>query len=263
MDKDKIIELVKNKAELISLKKASIKFVKDGISCTLPKSNSTYKSIEKADTEDSISRTIIGNTYNWLDSHGDVHAKSVFKKSITERQKSIFHLHDHRFEIVAKVGEPEKIYEQSISWKDLGVAKSGDTEALFMDSNILKSYNERIFKDYESGTIQQHSVGMHYTKIDLAVSDDEFEEEHKVWKENIDKLGNREDAEEQGFFWYVREAKLVEISAVLLGSNSLTPTMNIKSEPSLLEMIGKMDTHKNKADENHFDIMDAISKQKF
>ena len=45
-------------------------------------------------------------------------------------------------------------------------------------------------------------------------------------QDNIDKLGNPEQAEEKGYFWLVREAKLIEISAVLLGSNELTPTLN-------------------------------------
>ena len=225
-------ELVSKKAELIALKKAEIKTVKGGLS-SIVKSNVNKGIYENK--ENALKRTIVGNTYMWMDNHDDVHAKGVFTKSIKERAKSIFHLHDHKFELTAKVGEPIKVYESDVKWSDLGIQKDGVTQALFLDSEILKDYNERIFKEYANDKINQHSVGMQYVKIDLAVKDEDYEEECKVWQDNIDSIGNKELAEEKGYFWLVREAKLIEISAVLMGSNSLTPTIN---EPS-------KDTQKN------------------
>lgn len=216
-----IAEIVANKAELIQLKKAEVKTVKGGIS-SVTKTNATIKGVFK-DNDNSLERTIVGNTYLWMDSHDDVHAKGCFTKSIKEN-KSIFHLHDHEFKLTSKVGEPKKTYEEEIAWKDLGVNKSGMTQALFMDTEIFKDYNSQIFNEYKAGRINQHSVGMQYVKIDLAVNDESFEKEFKVWQDNIDTLGNPEKATEKGFFWLVKEAKLIEISAVLLGSNELTPT---------------------------------------
>ncbi|MGB0896890.1 MAG: hypothetical protein ACPGRW_06180 [Flavobacteriaceae bacterium] len=220
-----IKEIVANKAELIALKKAEIKTVKGGLStvrdCDVLKSFGVNK-----DSDNELERTIIGNTYLWMDSHDDVHAKGCFAKTIKERSKSVFHLHDHEFKITSKVGEPIKIYENAIKWQDLGVNKEGITDALFMDTKIIKDYNNQIFNEYKSGRINQHSVGMQYVKIDLAVNDEEFEEEYKAWQDNIDNIGNKDHAEAKGYFWLVREAKLIEISAVLLGSNELTPTIN-------------------------------------
>ena len=221
-----ISEIVKNKAEIISLKKAEIKTVKGGL--TSVSKTSAIKGIHK-DSELSLERTIVGNTYLWMDSHEDVHAKGCFSKSIKEN-KNIFHLHDHEFKITAKVGEPLKVYEQEIAWKDLGVEREGNTQALLMDTEIMKEYNSQIFAEYKSNKINQHSVGMVYVKLDLAVNDEEYEEEHKVWLDNIDAIGNKEVAEEKGYFWLVREAKLIEISAVLMGSNELTPTMQENKE---------------------------------
>jgi len=217
-----IAEIVANKAELIQLKKAEVKTVKGGISSISKTANTTIKGVFK-DNEGSLERTIVGNTYLWMDSHNDVHAKGCFTKSVKEN-KSIFHLHDHEFKLTSKVGEPKKTYEEEIAWKDLGVNKSGMTQALFMDTEIFKDYNSQIFNEYKAGRINQHSVGMQYVKIDLAVNDESFEKEFKVWQDNIDTLGNPEKATEKGFFWLVKEAKLIEISAVLLGSNELTPT---------------------------------------
>jgi hypothetical protein len=217
-----IAEIVENKAQLIQLKKAEVKTVKGGISSITKTGETSLKGIFK-DNDNSLERTIVGNTYLWMDSHEDVHAKGCFSKSIKEN-KNIFHLHDHEFKITSKVGEPKKTYEQEIAWKDLGINKSGVTEALFMDTEIFKEYNSQIFNEYKYNRINQHSVGMQYVKIDLAVNDEAYEKEFKTWQDNIDSLGNSEKAIEKGFFWIVKEAKLIEISAVLLGSNELTPT---------------------------------------
>jgi hypothetical protein len=245
-----IAEIVANKAELIQLKKAEVKTVKGGISSIIKTANTTIKGVFK-DNEGSLERTIVGNTYLWMDSHNDVHAKGCFTKSVKEN-KSIFHLHDHEFKLTSKVGEPKKTYEEEIAWKDLGVNKSGMTQALFMDTEIFKDYNSQIFNEYKAGRINQHSVGMQYVKIDLAVNDESFEKEFKVWQDNIDTLGNPEKATEKGFFWLVKEAKLIEISAVLLGSNELTPTQKeykamASNKNKDVEFIDMMIPHHEKA----------------
>jgi phage head maturation protease len=233
--KQDIKELIRNKAELIEFKKAQFKACDSSILI-----DKEIKSVNKAlststehDTDTVIKRTIIGNTYNWLDSHGDVHLKGTFTKSINERQSKINHLHDHEQKTTAKVGKPSKVYEKEVLWSDLGVNKIGSTIAVMMDTNILKDFNSMVFRQYKDGDIDQHSVGMYYVKIDLAVNDPEEEEEYKVWTENINQIGNKEKAEEAGYFWAVKEAKLIEISAVLEGSNELTPTIEAKDiQPS-------------------------------
>ena len=232
--KEEIDYLVKHNKEIIEFKKAVVKHTSpattDKESCSTFKALSTSK---EHDTDSIIKRTVIGNTYNWLDSHGDVHLDGTFGKSISERQNKIWHLHDHEQKITAKVGIPSKIYEETVQWSDLGIKKAGTTRALMMDSDIRKDYNNLIFQEYKDGNIDQHSVGMYYVKIDFAVNDKDHKTEFKTWNDNIENIGNREKAEELGYFYAVKEAKLVEISAVLQGSNELTPTIEAKDiEPS-------------------------------
>ena len=227
--KEEIDYLVKHNKEIIEFKKAVVKHTTP--TTTEAESSSTLKALSTSkehDTDNVIKRTVIGNTYNWLDSHGDVHLDGTFGKSISERQNKIWHLHDHEQKITAKVGIPSKIYEETVQWSDLGIKKAGTTTALMMDSDIRKDYNNLIFQEYKDGNIDQHSVGMYYVKIDFAVNDKDHKAEFKTWNDNIDKIGNREKAEELGYFYAVKEAKLVEISAVLQGSNELTPTIEAK-----------------------------------
>lgn len=250
-NKDKFAYLVANKSALIDLAKSAIKYADAfGVS---ENEERVVKAVNAGvtDSGDVIKRTVIGNTYNWLDSHGDVHANGCFGKSITERTP--WHLHDHVQQIMAKVGTPTAVYENAIAWQRLGVQKAGTTQALFMDSDISKELNPTIFRAYKSGEITQHSVGMRYVKLALAVNDDDYPEEKKTWDTNIGNLGNPQEAEKTGFFWLVQEAKLIEVSCVLEGSNSLTPTMDSST-------VKQPDS--STADQPHFDISKAISNTK-
>ena len=230
--------LSENKAEIIDMKKS---FTHANSGCNKHTENAVFESLprdaQKALTTSfhddpmsgTIKRTIIGNTYLWLDNHNDVHIPGIFKLSIKERKDKIFHLENHNFTISAKVGIPTDIIEKSIAWKDLGIDKSGNTEALFMDSDISKERNPQVFQAYLGGEVDQHSVGMIYVSIELALNDPDFKEAFANWNKFIDKIGNRDEAEKQGFFFAIHEAKLREISAVLEGSNELTPTLENKT----------------------------------
>lgn len=198
----------------------------------LPKDASTKaaKYRFKDDEEKGVlERTIVMNTYLWLDTHDDVHMPNLFAKSLKERGAYAPHLHDHKFEIDAKVGIPIKWYEQEITWAELGVSIPGKTMSLFLESEILKEYNPKIYMEYLRKRIDQHSVYMGYSKVSLAINDEDYKEEFKVWKEVIDRIGNKERAEEQGYFYAIREAMLFEGSAVLVGANEVTPTLENKS----------------------------------
>lgn len=226
--------LVKNKAELISFKKSALKF-SDVVSWSEvmePVVNKAKYPREDNEEKGILKRTIVANTYNWMDSHGDVHLNGIFSDSIKQRGTKIFHLNSHVQDFSAKVGTPTAVYEKQISWRELGQGKTGMTEALIIESDIKKAYNETLYNAYLNDEVDQHSVGMQYLSIKLAVNDkDEYPKEYEEWQKHINKIGNRSVAEQKGFFWAVYEAKLIEVSAVLLGSNELTPTLGSKSHP--------------------------------
>lgn len=236
--KDLFAWLVANKSMLIDAKKSATKFsdvvelqptwARDEVPVTKGKylfEDNTEKGVLK--------RTIVANTYLWMDSHDDVHLENTFTNSIAQKvSRPAPHLLDHQFSMLAKVGRAINYTEREISWRELGLGKTGKTVALMLETEILKSYNERIYNEYLDGQVDQHSVSMRYIKLALAVNDAEaYPNEHKVWVDVIGKLGNRAKAEAQGYFWAVSEAALNETSAVLAGSNELTPTMGNKSEP--------------------------------
>jgi hypothetical protein len=73
-----------------------------------------------------------------------------------------------------------------------------------------------MFNQYAKGYVKEHSVGMRYVKLELAVnSDSKYEQEEKaIWDKYIDEIVNKVQIEEQSY-WAVSEAKAIEGSAVV------------------------------------------------
>ena len=263
--KEKVKFLYENKDELIRIKKGAIKSCDPfSMPIILDASKALYTSHKDDIQSGIIKRTIIGNTYYWKDSHDDVHVGNTFAKSIKDNTpKNIFFFHDHKHEITAKVGKFDNVYEKQVLWTDLGVKKQGNTTILGADAVIEERRNKIVFSDYVKGEINQHSVGMFYVKIDLALndSDPEFSENKDIFDQYIEMLGNKEEALQDGFFWAVKEAKLFEISAVIAGSNKLTYTLD-NIEPSLVDTQKdqpSFDTGKVEP----FNVLEAIKQTKF
>lgn len=220
--------LIARKQEMIDLKKSELKKA-DSVSfdvCEIKALATKAATQQKADSDTEIERTIVGNTYYWLDSHEDVHITNCFATSIQQRGAArISHLHDHLHQLDAKVGKFSDVYEQPVAWRDLGVDIDGETVSLMADSTIKSALNSKIFAMYKANEVDQHSVGMMYVSIDLAINDPERIKEYALWQSIYPMLGNKQKALDKGYFWVVKECKLIEISAVLNGSNEVTPTL--------------------------------------
>lgn len=184
-----------------------------------------------ADTEDVIYRTIVANTYKWMDSHDDVHIPGLFTKTINENKGNIPHLHDHIYALDAKVGIPSNIYEQIVPWTSLGVNLEGDTTVLLADSAIHKDLNSSIFGQYKRKEISQHSVAMSYVNMFLCINDPSYKEYYDSWNKYIEGIGNMPKVIENGYFWAITEAKLREFSCVFKGSNELTDVYDHNETP--------------------------------
>lgn len=223
--------LKKNKSLLIAEKKSAMKkgdpfamklFVNDKGELT--------KAFDPIDnTATVIKATSIINTTNWMDSHSDVHIPGLWKKSLQET-KELYLLQEHEMTFAGIITDEVKAYTKKFSWKDLGYDAPGMTEALVFESTIDNSRNTFMFDQYRKGYVKNHSVGMRYVSIELAInSEDEYwKEELSVWNKYIDDIANKEAAEQQGYFWAIREAKVIEGSAVPIGSNTMTPTQSVE-----------------------------------
>lgn len=211
------------------------------------------------DNEEAVYRTIIANTYNYMDSHDDVHLNNVFKKSLEETKK-LFLLHDHKFEVTAQTGNILKAYEQDGRFIYYGLNSPLDTQALLLDVEIEKAKNELVFNEYKNHNINQHSVGMYYVKIDLAIDNQDDKEAYALYRKYLPQIGNADKVEKQGYFFAVQEAKLKETSAVLMGSNDLTGIFDNNKSLKTIDEAQKMFDYLGKNIENK-EIFHNICKQ--
>jgi len=224
---ERIAYLKKNKALLIKSKKSNIKH-SDGYYMTTEMFDTVKKKVDTTDRNE-INAKVVINTTNIMDSHSDVHLPGIWNKSLQEN-KNMMHLQEHQmqFDKIIADGDDLKVHTIKFNWSDIGQPYSGTTEALIFDSTIKRSRNEFMFKQYSEDRVKNHSVGMQYVKLLLALDDETEAEEFAVWEKFINQIANKQDAIDQGYFWAVTEAKVIEGSAVPIGSNQATPTLEVK-----------------------------------
>lgn len=227
--------LIDNKKELVSIKKSATKnadAVSFGYLDTSIKIDTNKEDVQgQMQNPESLNVKVVINTTNFLDSHGDVHVNGIWNKSVKDNV-SFLHLQEHEREFDKVITDSAKGYVQSMQWKKLGLPYEGKTEALIFESTIDKKRNEFMLNQYANGWVKNHSVGMRYVQIELAINTEaEYDKEEKaLWDEFYPVIANKETADERGYFWVVKEAKIIEGSAVVMGSNSATPTLENKEE---------------------------------
>lgn len=237
--------LKKNKDTLIAAKKAETKYT-DSISVTplirnkeIPTKTESSKKDSPSDDlpgeRDSIEVTVVCNTANFCDSHMDVLTSDSYSASIEKRGNTIPHIADHIQKSTAHVGDVQKVYTKKVNLKELGLELEGSTTALLMDSVVRKDYNEDVFKFYSNGKINQHSIGLRYNKLYLAIDSSEPEDAayKDVWDKYFPDIINKDHVKDRGYFWAVTEVDVMENSCVLFGANPLTPTLSASTKSDI------------------------------
>lgn len=219
--KQRLKYLIENKAAAIKEKKAQVKFLNEGTPYT-PKLVKP-EGVQKSSDSGSATYEIVGNSIGFFDSHDDVSMSGSFNKTVQESGSSVYILADHKHSTGGIIAQNKGVFVKQMPIRELGFDAAGSTEVL--SANIAPVYDEKIAMLYANGEIKQHSVGIRYVKIELAANDESDNELYANWTKYIGDVINREDAERNGYFWAVKEQQLLEISAVLWGSNPYTPTM--------------------------------------
>lgn len=258
--KDLFRYLKENKSLLIAAKKSEMKKA-DAVSCGYyinSEGKLATKAMEVSEEElDVLERVLIINTTNLLDSHDDVHIPGLWKKSLKDN-KSFNLLQEHVMRFDHIIDDEAKAMTKNYLWRELGYDADGYTEALVFLPKIRKERNGFMFDQYRKGYVKNHSVGMHYVKIELCVNEPEdkwYRDEFEAWEKYIDQIINKESAEAQGYFWAVTEAKIIEGSAVVRGSNWITPTLPKSTESQPLPSTATQP--------QSFDLAKAIAETKF
>lgn len=203
-----------------------------------------------------IQRACVINTCNIRDSHKDVHIPGLWKKSLSETRE-LYLCQEHLMTFKGIITDQVDAFTKMISWKELNVNYKGQTEALIFNSTISKMRNEFMYDQYRQGWVKNHSVGMRYVNIEMAIMDDDYKNEFAVWNKFFDQIVNKEECEEDGYFFAVRQAKVIEGSAVPLGSNWVTPTFDTFQSKYTANQ------PPNGTDKQPFNVLEAIKQTQF
>lgn len=183
-------------------------------------------------------KTVINST-NVIDSHLDLHMAEIWNKTVKDNPYS-HHLKQHENKFESVISKRAKSYNEKTNFNKLGLNKDFATVANINQFILNRSKMPFMFDAYKNGDVEQHSVGMMYVNLDIAFYDEDSEKNMNFFKEMKAKAVNPDVADEYGYFWVVYEANKREGSAVVFGSNSITPTLYVKNyEPS------SSDTRKN------------------
>lgn len=162
--------------------------------------------------------TMVLNTYNYLDSQGDVLLPGCAKKSIRDNgpktgvdTPKIKHLLFHSWEKVT--GKILVLDERNIEGIDCIYAETYMPDTT--DGNDT-------LKNYDAGVYDNHSIGFNYLRTEF------LERETSGWKKAVDQLINPEAADNWHYMWLVKEIALWEGSTVAFGANAMTPCLGIK-----------------------------------
>jgi hypothetical protein len=224
--------LIANKSLLIAEKKYSVKHADAFSSSNITVTDSGVEITKTANVQgndDTIEVSCIINTTKYLDSHRDLHIDGLWNKSLSEN-KSLYLLQEHSMTFKGIITDEVEASAKKLSWKTIGVDAPGYTEALLFKAKISKERNPFMFEQYKKGYVKNHSVGMRYVKMEMAINDEDYPEEFAVWNKYFDMIANKEEAENVSYFFAVTEAKAIEGSAVPVGSNRATPTLGTKAE---------------------------------
>lgn len=186
------------------------------------------------------------STTNYRDSHKDVHFNGCFKQTCTDQQGRVMYALDHKLEWDSVISWPKDtgMFISGLDWGMVGKNYAGQTEGLVFDiskqaikrRDVLQAIEEKA-SDFEN------SIRMVYHKIVLGANSNEksMASEKAYYDSKIALIANKEDVEEDGYFWGVedlgiyREGSLVvaggsnDATRIILGGDALTP----KTDPLL------------------------------
>lgn len=225
------IKELKDNKDLYMMRKKSAMKRADAIFCT-SNADSNFVTKLEASGSDNLEAKLIINTTGLVDSHKDVHIPGIWNKTLKDGRKfRLLQEHEMKFDHV--ISDKVSAHVKNIDWTKIGYSFDGKTQALMFDAEIEPTRNPFMYKQYLNGYVDNHSVGMQYVTLYLCINSEDkyYSEEKENWDKYVQYVANKEELGE--YFWAVTEAKLIEGSAVLYGSNYATPVYSIKSpEPA-------------------------------
>lgn len=164
-------------------------------------------------------------TANYIDSHNSIFTEECLRKSVG---LDIFHNAEHIRDFSHLINPRVDTEVREFDLKDLGADIEGNALSFVFTSTFEEEDNKKMFKEYSRGRVRYHSIEFDWGAREeiLCVRD---EDNFKAnWDKYYPQVINKEVADRRGWFYVYETAPILGISAVVLGSNRLTPTLSAR-----------------------------------
>ncbi len=195
------------------------------------------------------------STTRFFDSHKDVHFDNCFNKTVKEQQGKVLYCLDHelKYDSVLAWEKDIRMFVDNIEWSKVGKGYNGKTQALIFEIKEDAFRRKDVLEDIKNKvSLFQNSIRMQYITVKLGVNSQKKEHaiQKKYYDDNIDSIINKEEVEEEGFFWGIEELAIRKEGSLVVagGSNSATAIQMNKNDEPL------KDTQQNKDDSREITI---------
>lgn len=190
------------------------------------KGNRAVGSFSQTETDETLSVKGVAITANFIDKHNSFFTEDCLRGSL---ENVIIHNSDHIRDFEHLIANDVKKSLESISLRELGYEADGDGVCFVFQSEFSKEDNPLMYRAYKGGRVKNHSIGFDWRgSREILCINTELEgiEYKENWEKYYPMVINKEVADERGWFYVYEKAPIIEISAVVMGSNVLTPTLS-------------------------------------
>lgn len=191
----------------------------------------------KADwIEDGFLYPVISTT-RYRDSHKDVHLDGCFTKTVKEQQGKVNYCLDHelRYDSIIAFDKNVEMIVKNISWNLVNKSYKGETQALIFKIKEEDFKRKDVLKDIKEHKSEfQNSIRMRYITVKIGINSNrpEDKEYKKYYDKKINEIVNKEEVEEDGYFFGVEELSIVREGSLVVAGGSNDATSIIQESKS-------------------------------
>lgn len=227
-----------NEDKIIGLKKAAIYKSSEKRQLTfLNLDAAKFISTVKADFEiktDYIYPVI--STTRYMDSHKDVHFDNCFNTTVKDQQGKVYYALDHKLEWDSILAWPKdvRMFTSMLDWSMVGKSYSGFTQGLVFEIPKDKLTRPDVLLAIENKASDfENSIRMVYKRIVLGLNSQskDMKENKTYYDSRINEIANKEQAEEDGYFWGVEDLAIHKEGSLVVSGGSNDATRIIIADP--------------------------------
>lgn len=184
------------------------------------------------------------STTRYMDSHKDVHFDGCFTTTVKDQQGKVYYALDHKLEWNSILTWPKDVemFISQLDWSLVGKNYAGKTEGLVFAIAKNKINKADVLSAIENKSSDfENSIRMIYKKLKLGINSTskDLKSNKDYYDSRISQIANKEQAEEDGYFWGVEELGISKEGSLVVAGGSNDATSIIIADPEITSLENK------------------------